>query len=101
MAKTSIIHRQKKRARRVAVCAERRAELIKVIKDPGASLEEKAEAYRALHRMGRDASPSRLVNRCVLTGRSRGYYRRFGISRHMVRKLAHKGELPGVRKSSW
>ncbi|MFK5954861.1 MAG: 30S ribosomal protein S14 [Planctomycetota bacterium] len=101
MAKTSVIHREKKRQRLVAVHAERRAAFVKVIKDPNASLEEKNEAYKAIQRMPRDASATRLHNRCNITGRPKGYSRRFGISRLVLRRLAHEGFLPGVRKSSW
>lgn len=101
MAKTSAVHREKKRQRLVAVHAERRAEFVKVIKDPNASLEEKNEAYKAIQRMPRDASATRLHNRCNITGRPKGYSRRFGVSRLVLRRLAHEGFLPGVRKSSW
>ncbi|HIA39029.1 MAG TPA: 30S ribosomal protein S14 [Planctomycetes bacterium] len=101
MAKTSSVNREKKRQRLVANFAERRAPLVKVIKDPNASLDEKAEAYLAISKMPRDASSSRLHNRCSITGRPRGYSRRFGISRLVLRRLAHEGFLPGVRKSSW
>jgi len=101
MAKTSAAHREKKRQRLVAVHAERRAEFVKVIKDPNASLEEKNEAYKAIQRMPRDASATRLHNRCNITGRPKGYSRRFGVSRLVLRRLAHEGFLPGVRKSSW
>lgn len=101
MAKTSAVHREKKRQRLVATHAERRAELVKVIKDPEASLEEKAAAYKSIQKMPRDASHVRLHNRCSITGRPKGYSRRFGISRLVLRRLAHEGQLPGVRKSSW
>ncbi|PCJ55111.1 MAG: 30S ribosomal protein S14 [Planctomycetota bacterium] len=101
MAKTSAVHREKKRQRLVAVHAERRAVFVKVIKDPNATLEEKNEAYKAIQRMPRDASATRLHNRCNITGRPKGYSRRFGISRLVLRRLAHEGFLPGVRKSSW
>ena len=101
MAKTSSVNREKKRQRLVANFAERRAPLVKVIKDPNASLDEKAEAYLAISKMPSDASSSRLHNRCSITGRPRGYSRRFGISRLVLRRLAHEGFLPGVRKSSW
>jgi small subunit ribosomal protein S14 len=101
MAKTSAKYREIKRQRLVAQHAERRAELVKVLKDPEASLEDKAEAYKAIGRMPRDASKVRLHNRCSITGRPRAYLRRFGISRLVLRRLAHAGELPGVRKSSW
>ncbi len=101
MAKTSVIHREKKRQRLVATHAERRAELVKIIKDPNAALDAKAAAYKSIQKMPRDASSTRLHNRCSITGRPRAYSRRFGISRLVLRRLAHEGFLPGVRKSSW
>jgi len=101
MAKTSAKNRNLKRHKLVAQFAERSAVLIAVIKDPKASLEEKAAAYKQLHSMPRDASPVRIHNRCAITGRPKGYYRKFGISRLVFRRLAHAGELPGVRKASW
>lgn len=101
MAKTSAVHREKKRQRLVATHAARRAELVKILKDPNAGLDEKTEAYKAIQRMPRDASRTRLHNRCSITGRPRAYSRRFGISRLVLRRLAHEGFLPGVRKSSW
>ena len=101
MAKTSLIYKESKRRKCVAQFAERRAVLVKVLKDPSASLEEKDAAYKAIQKMPRDASPVRLHNRCAITGRPRAFYRRFGVSRLVLRRLAHQGELPGVRKSSW
>ena len=101
MAKTSLIQKEQKRRRRVAQHAEKRAVLVQVIKDPGASLEEKEAAYKAIQKMPRDASPVRMHNRCSITGRPRAFYRRFGVSRLVLRRLAHRGELPGVRKASW
>ena len=101
MAKTSAIYRELKRQRIQKRFAERRAVLVKVIKDPNASLEEKAAAYKKISKMPRDASASRLHNRCAITGRPKAYYRKFGVSRLVFRRLAHEGELPGVRKSSW
>ena len=101
MAKTSAKYREYKRQVIVERYRDRRNELIKVIKDPEASLEDKATAYKKIKNMPRDASPVRLHNRCSLTGRPKGYYRKFGVSRLVFRRLAHAGELPGVRKSSW
>ncbi|MDP6963622.1 MAG: 30S ribosomal protein S14 [Planctomycetota bacterium] len=101
MAKSSAVNRENKRQALVAKYAERRAALVKVIKDQNASLEEKEQAYLALSKMPRDSSKARLHNRCSITGRPRGYSRRFGISRLVLRRLAHEGFLPGVRKSSW
>jgi small subunit ribosomal protein S14 len=101
MAKTSKIVKNKKRKEIVERYADRRAELIIVIKDPEASYEDKREAYVKIGKMPRDASASRYRNRCNVTGRPRGYYRKFGISRIALRSMAHLGELPGVRKASW
>ncbi len=101
MAKTSKIAKNNKRKQIVDRYADRRAELIVIIKDPEASYEEKREAYAKIAKMPRDASASRHRNRCAVTGRPRGYYRKFGISRIALRSMAHLGELPGVRKASW
>lgn len=101
MAKKSMIAKNKRRAEIVERYRERRKELLSVIKDPNASREAKRQAYAAIAKMPRDASPTRVRNRCEITGRPRGYLRRFGMSRIAVRELAHLGELPGVMKSSW
>lgn len=101
MTKKSILLREARRRRLAAQHAEKRAALVAVIKDPGADLDAKAEAYRGLVKLPRDSAKVRQHNRCQLTGRPRSYYRRFGLSRLMLRKLAHQAELPGVRKSSW
>lgn len=101
MAKKSMIAKNKRRAELVERYRERRTELLDVIKDPEASLEAKRQAYAAIAKMPRDASPTRVRNRCGITGRPRGYLRRFGMSRIALRELAHLGELPGVMKSSW
>lgn len=85
----------------VAQYADRRRALKEIISSPSTSLEEKLEASAKLARLPRDSSRSRLKNRCAVTGRPHAYYRRFGVSRLVFRRLAHKGELPGVRKSSW
>lgn len=101
MAKTSMIEKNKRRKAIVERYADRRAELVVVIKDPNASYEAKRVAYQAIAKMPRDASATRYRNRCGQTGRPRGYYRKFGVSRTTLRELAHRGELPGVRKASW
>ncbi len=101
MAKKSKIMKNDKRAELIDRYAEERAELIKVIKDPEASYEAKREAYQKIGKMPRDASATRHRNRCGVTGRPRGYFRKFGMSRSALRQLAHNGELPGVRKASW
>ena len=101
MAKTSKIVKNKKRKEIVERYADRRAELIVIIKDPEASYEDKREAYVKIGKMPRDASASRYRNRCNVTGRPRAYYRQFGISRIALSTVKHLGELPGVRKASW
>ena len=101
MAKKSKIAKNEQRKEIVERYAERRAELKKIINDPDASFDEKRAAYAAIAKMPRDASPTRYRNRCGVSGRPRGYFRKFGMSRVALRELAHNGELPGVRKASW
>lgn len=101
MAKKSKIARDAQRRVVVARYATRRAELKAVIASPHTSPEEVAAAVSALQRLPRDASPTRLRNRDVADGRPRGYLRKFGLSRVRMREMAHRGELPGVSKSSW
>ena len=101
MAKKSKLAKNKVRKRLVAKYAERRAVLVAIMKDPKASLEDKYAAQRSFAKMPRDASATRVRNRCVLTGRPRGYYRKFGLSRLMIREEGLKGNLPGLIKSSW
>lgn len=101
MAKKSKIAKNKQRMATVARYAERRAELKKTIRSASSSEDEKDEAMAALHRLPRNANPVRLRNRCELTGRPRGYYRKFGLGRIALREKALAGELPGVTKASW
>ncbi|MQY19125.1 30S ribosomal protein S14 [Nocardia macrotermitis] len=102
MAKKSKVARNAQRAAVVARNAERRAELKEAARRAAAvGAPETAELYAALQRLPRDASPVRLRNRDATDGRPRGYLRKFGLSRVRVRELAHRGELPGVHKSSW
>ena len=101
MAKKSMIARDKKKRAIVKKYAAKRAVLVAVIKNPEARADEKQAAYQALAKMPRDASRTRLRNRCHVTGRPRGYLRDFGLSRIAMREHAHAGELPGVKKSSW
>jgi small subunit ribosomal protein S14 len=102
MAKKSKIARNAQRAIVVGRHAERRAELKQAArKAAAAGKPEAAELYAALQRLPRDASPVRLRNRDASDGRPRGYLRKFGLSRVRVREMAHRGELPGVHKSSW
>ncbi len=101
MARKSKIARNEHRIRVVEKYREQRLELKAVIRDPNRSEEERDGAYRMLRKLPRDASPTRVRNRCTITGRPRGYYRKFGLSRIALRDLALRGDLPGVIKSSW
>lgn len=101
MAKKSKIEKNEKRKLIVARYAERRAELKEIIRKPTSSDEDRAAAQTALAKLPRDASPVRLRNRDAADGRPRGHLRKFGLSRVRVRAMAHRGELPGVHKSSW
>ena len=101
MAKKSKIAKNEQRKEIVARYAERGAELKRIIKSPHSTDEERMDAQYELNRQPRDASPIRVRNRDAADGRPRGYLRKFGLSRVRVREMAHRGELPGVRKSSW
>jgi small subunit ribosomal protein S14 len=101
MAKRSNIVKNDRRREVVARYAERRAELKRIIKSPNSSVEQRTAAQAELARQPRDASAVRVRNRDSVDGRPRGHLRKFGLSRVRVRELAHRGELPGVRKSSW
>jgi small subunit ribosomal protein S14 len=101
MAKISKVVRNEKRREKVALWAERRAAAKKIINDPKSTPEEVDAAVIKLQKMPRDASPSRVRNRCSQSGRSRGYLRKFGLSRIALRELSLQGQIPGVVKSSW
>jgi len=101
MAKTSMINRENKRAKLVAKYATKRAELKAIIKNQASSDEAREEAQIKLQKMPRDASPVRQQNRCQLTGRPHGYYRKFGLSRNKLREHVMRGDVPGVHKASW
>ena len=101
MAKKSMLARENKRTRTVARCAARRAELKKIIHSKAVSDEERMNAVMALQKMPRDASKSRQHNRCVLTGRPHGYYRKFGLCRNKLREAAMRGDIPGLVMASW
>ncbi len=101
MAKTNMVEREKRRARIVKQYASRRAELKEAVRDPKASPEQRAEAQAKLQRLPRDASPTRQRNRCSITGRSRGVYRKFGLSRVKLREAMNRGDIPGLGKASW
>lgn len=101
MAKISKVVHNNRRKEKVKLYAERRAAAKKVINNPKSTPEEVDAAVIRLQKMPRDASPSRVRNRCSQTGRTRGYLRKFGISRIALRDLALEGQIPGVVKSSW
>ena len=101
MAKRSKIVKNEKRRELVARYAVRRADLKETIRNPASSREQRAAAVSALQRLPRDSSPVRLRNRDVVDGRPRGHLRTFGLSRVRFREMAHRGELPGIRKASW
>jgi small subunit ribosomal protein S14 len=101
MAKTSMIMRERKRAKLVARYAKKRAALKATIRNVKSSDEERAVAQARLNAMPRDASPSRQRNRCAITGRPHGVYRKFGLGRNKLREAAMSGEIPGLTKASW
>lgn len=101
MAKISKVVHNNRRKEKVKLYAERRAAAKKIINNPRSTPEEVDAAVIRLQKMPRDASPSRVRNRCSQTGRTRGYLRKFGISRIALRDLALEGQIPGVVKSSW
>lgn len=101
MAKVSMIEREKKREATVAKFAKKRAELKATINNPDSTEEERWEAQIKLQRQPRNASKARLRNRCGLTGRPHGFYRKFGLSRNKLREAAMRGDVPGLVKSSW
>jgi small subunit ribosomal protein S14 len=101
MAKTSVIEREHKRRLAVARHYSKRKALKKIIVDMRQPVEVRQKAQLKLAKMPRDTSPTRLRNRCAITGRPRGNYRKFGLSRHMIRLYANLGQIPGLLKSSW
>ena len=101
MAKKSKVVKNIHRQKLVEKFKEKREELLSVVKNPKTSIEEKRLAYMQLEKLPRDANPIRIRNRCNLTGRPRGYYRKFGLSRISLRELATKGRVPGLKKASW
>jgi small subunit ribosomal protein S14 len=101
MAKKSMIQREIKRAKLVAKYAEKRAELKAIVRNVNSTDEERRAAQARLNAMPRDASPTRQRNRCSITGRPHGVYRKFGLGRNKLREGAMKGEIPGLTKASW
>lgn len=101
MAKLSLINREKKRAALVKKFSAKRAALNAIIQDQSLSEEARYEARLKLQSLPRNASPTRVRNRCELTGRPRGTFRMFGLGRSKIREIAMKGEIPGLTKASW
>lgn len=101
MAKESMVQRELKRQRIVEKYAEKRAALKKIINNPETSYEDMIEAQRQLQALPRNSSPVRLRNRCQVSGRPRGYYNKFGLSKTQLREAAMRGDIPGLKKASW
>ena len=101
MAKVSVLERERKRAQVVSKYAKRRGALKKAVKNSRSTDEERDLAMLGLQKLPRNASPCRMRNRCRLTGRSRGYYRKFGLARNKLREHAMEGNIPGLVKASW
>jgi small subunit ribosomal protein S14 len=101
MAKTAVINRNEKRSKTVKKFAVKRAALLAVINDFKQPEDERMAARMQLQQLPRNASPTRIRNRCKLTGRPRGVYRKFGLGRNKLRDIAMRGEIPGMTKASW
>jgi len=101
MAKLALKNREEKRAKTVAKYAAKRSALLAVIGDTSLSEEERMDARLKFQQLPRNASPSRQRNRCALTGRPRGVFRKFGLCRNKLREIAMRGEVPGMTKASW
>ena len=101
MAKLALVNRELKRRKTVKKFAARRSGLLDIANDVNKSDEARAEARAGLQALPRNASPSRLRNRCSLTGRPRGVYRKFGLGRSKLREIAMRGDIPGITKASW
>ncbi len=101
MAKMCMINREKKRKRMVQKYAVKRDALRAMIKSPATSDEDREQAVHKLQAMPRNASPSRMRNRCRITGRPHGYYRKFGLARNKLREAAMRGDIPGLHMASW
>lgn len=101
MAKRCMKEKEKRRVNLFKQYAKRRSELRAIIRDQKTNLEEKFEAQKKMQALPKDSNRCRMRNRCLITGRSRGVYRRFGLSRHKLREFAMEGLIPGIRKASW
>ena len=101
MAKLALINRDAKRRAIVKKYAQKRADLLAILKDPKATDEARDAARAKFQALPRDSSPVRLRNRCAITGRPRGTFRKFGLGRNKIREIAMRGEIPGMIKASW
>ena len=101
MAKKSMIMRERKRVATVKRYAAKRAEFKRIIRDPNSTDDEREQAQLKLQALPRNASPVRMRNRCAVSGRPKGFYRKFGLGRNMLREAAMRGEIPGLSKASW
>lgn len=101
MTRLALVKREEKRINTVEKYSKKRAQIFEVLQNANATDEEKFAARLTLQKLPRNASPSRVRNRCALTGRPRGTFRKFGIARNKLRELALKGDIPGVIKASW
>ena len=95
-----MVERERKRRRLVIKYSQKRNSLLQQIQQ-SSRLETRLDLHRKIQKLPRNSSPTRLHNRCLLTGRPKGYFRDFGLSRHMLREMAHQCVLPGITKSSW
>ena len=101
MAKSCMVNREIKRMRMVNKFSSKRTELKAIVKNTSLSDDERRDAREKLNNLPRDANPIRMRNRCAITGRAHGYYRKFGLSRNKLREAAMRGDIPGLVKASW
>jgi len=101
MAKTNMLMREKKREALAKKHAVKRAKLKEIIRNPKTSMDNRVAAQEMLQKLPRDSNPNRQRNRCSVTGRPRGVYRKFGLARTKLREAVNKGEIPGLGKASW
>ena len=101
MAKTNMLEREKKRKALAKKHGAKRVKARELIRDPRSSPEQRVAAQETLQKLPRDSNPNRQRNRCSITGRSRGTYRKFGLARTKLREAANRGEIPGLTKASW
>lgn len=101
MARLCLIKKEERRLHLIEKFASRREQLRNIIRDPKVGLEEKLEAQRKMQALPRDSNRCRRRNRCMITGRARGVYRKFGLGRTKIRELMNQGKLAGIRKASW